>query len=96
MSEKKRIEIEINRNNERSPQLRGKIIDYGDEYEGEGPERGDKKGWQKVKKHFNFGKSSEVDLRRQSSQMVNKSRLDENVVFNLWKSGKKHFKPNYK
>ena len=50
-------------------------------------------GWNKVRRHFVFGESS-VDGRLRDPNPKDKSRiLDGNVSFNLWKNGRKLFKP---
>ena len=50
-------------------------------------------GWNKMKRHFVFGEDS-ADGRLRDHQPKDKSRIiDENMSFNLWKNGRKLFKP---
>jgi len=73
---------------------RGRIYDYDDSgYEERGHSLEDVRD---QRKHFSWRESSVDFERREEFEMIHKKRMEENVMLRLWRSGKRHFRPNYK
>ena len=78
-----------------TPQQRGRVYDYGDGYQGRGRSE-DEKGWNRLRREFNFREISADFGRKEKSQVLKSRKVDEKVALSLWRSGRQHFKPSHK
>jgi len=82
-----------------SPRVkRGKVTDFGDGYGTRGRSQEDQGEASKslVKKYFNVRDGSADYKPKEKKKEAEKVKVNEKVVLNLWQSGRRHFKPNYK
>jgi len=82
-----------------SPRVkRGRVTDFGDGYGTRGRSQEDQgeAGKSLVKKYFNVRDGSADYKPKEKKKEAEKIKVNEKVMLNLWQSGKRHFKPNYK